>query len=33
MDFEQSVRDVNSAIGVDPHQMGVEGGMVDFRYR
>jgi hypothetical protein len=30
MDFEQPIRDVNSEIGVDPDQMGVEGGMVDF---
>ena len=30
MDFEQPVRDVNSVIRVDPDQVGVEGGMVDF---
>jgi hypothetical protein len=30
MDFEQPVRDVNSVIRVDPDQVGVEGGMMDF---
>jgi hypothetical protein len=31
MDFEQSVRDVNSVIRVDPDQVGVEGGVVVLR--
>ena len=31
MDFEQPVGDVNSVIGVDADQVGVEGRMVDLR--
>jgi hypothetical protein len=31
VDFEQPVGDVNSVIRVDADQMGVKGGMVDFR--
>jgi hypothetical protein len=30
MDFEQPVGDVNSVIRVDPDQVGVEGGIMDF---
>jgi hypothetical protein len=30
VNFEQPIRDVNSEIGVDPDQVGVEGRMVDF---
>ena len=30
MDFEQPVGDVNSVIGIDGDQVGVEGGMMDF---
>jgi len=33
MNFEQPIRDVNSVIGVDADQVGVEGGMVDLRER
>jgi hypothetical protein len=33
MNFEQRVRDVNSEIGVDPDQVGIEGGMMELRYR
>ena len=33
MDFEQPVGDVNSVIGVDPDQMGIEGRMMDLRLR
>ena len=29
MDFEQPVGDVNSVIGVDPDQVGVEGCVMD----
>jgi hypothetical protein len=31
MDFKQPVRDMDSEIGVDPDQMGVEGRMMDLR--
>ena len=27
---EQSVRDMQSIVGIDPDQMGIEGGMMDF---
>ena len=33
MDFEQPIGDVNSVIGVDADQVGIEGSMVDFRQR
>jgi hypothetical protein len=29
-DFEQPIRDVNSIVGVNADQVGVEGGMMDF---
>ncbi|HZC82104.1 MAG TPA: hypothetical protein VE222_10425 [Nitrospiraceae bacterium] len=31
MDFELPIRDVDSEIGVDPDQVGVEGRMMDLR--
>jgi len=31
MDFEEPVRDVNSIIGVDADQVGVEGRMMELR--
>ena len=31
MDFEQPIGDVNSVIGVDADQVGVEGRVVDLR--
>jgi hypothetical protein len=31
MDFEQPIGDVNSVIGVDADQVGVEGRMMDLR--
>lgn len=33
MDFEQPVGDMDSEVGVDPDQMGVEGCVVEFRQR
>ena len=30
---EQSVRDMQSIVGIDPDQMGIEGGMMDFGER
>jgi hypothetical protein len=29
VDFEQPVRDVDAEIRVDPHQVGIERGMMD----
>jgi hypothetical protein len=31
VDFEQPIGDVNSVIGVDANQVGIEVGMVDLR--
>jgi len=31
VDFEQPVRDVNSEVGVDADQVGVEGRVMEFR--
>jgi hypothetical protein len=31
MDFEQPIRDVNSEIGVDVDQVGVEGRVMELR--
>ena len=33
MDFQQPIRDVNSVIGIDTDQMGVEGGVMELRQR
>ena len=33
VDFEQPIGDVNSVIGVDADQMGVEGRVMEFRQR
>jgi hypothetical protein len=31
MDFEQPIGDVNSIVGVNADEVGIEGGMVDLR--
>jgi hypothetical protein len=31
MDFKQPIRDVNSVIGVDADQVGIEGRMMELR--
>ncbi len=33
MDFEQPIGDMDSEIGVDPDQVGIERRMMDFRQR
>jgi hypothetical protein len=33
VDFEQPIRDMDAEIGVNPDQVSIEGGMMDFRQR